>query len=192
MDGLHRDYLTPLIVSLTARDAMEGGRKELLARARAFDPGFEYATTRYSDDGVLQYALLEHAQYNLVLYPGTRCKSDWVNNMSCVPTRFRDGWVHSGFWSAVSESWPSLKRALGRTEGPVVFAGHSRGGACAVLSALRFGNEERLGAVITFAQPRVVCSTLAERILTKRWGERYTRYTCTSGKSQTVHTRESN
>lgn len=182
MDPLQRDYLTPLTLSLTAREAMDGGRKEMLARARAFDNGFKYATTRYNADGVLQYALLEHVSYNLVLYPGTRQTSDWLGNISCTPTRFRDGWVHSGFWNAVSESWPSLKRAIARTKGPVVFSGHSRGGAIAVLAALRFGNLDRLGAVVTFAQPRVVCSTLAEKILNRRWGKQYTRYTCTSGK----------
>lgn len=180
MDQLQRDYLTPLTLALTSRTAMAGGKKELLARARAYDDGFQHVITRYSSDGVLQFALLFHTHYNLVLYPGTRHKSDWLSNCSCAPTRYRDGYVHSGFWHSVDDTWSSLKRALVKTDGPVVFAGHSRGGACAVIAALRW-KDERMGAVITFAQPRVVDASLAERILTKRWGSRYTRYTCTSG-----------
>ena len=74
--------------------------------------------------------------------------------------------------------WEELARELNHLPTlPIVFGGHSRGGACAVITALRVEQQyelRRVAAVITLGQPGCVNLKLARRIR-RDWGRRYVR-----------------
>lgn len=61
------------------------------------------------------------------------------------------GRVHRGFQAAHKSVWPEIVEQLRALPGPVYVAGHSLGGALAILSAQRY----RFAAAYTFGAPRV-------------------------------------
>lgn len=71
-----------------------------------------------------------------------------------------EGWVHRGFFLSMDVLWPAIRHELAELEGDLYIAGHSLGGAIAVLTGRRFldeGERFRLGlrGVYTFGQPMV-------------------------------------
>lgn len=67
--------------------------------------------------------------------------------------------AHKGFWFATSELWKQLKPELDALVAanpalPVVFTGHSKGGAMAQIAAVLFGHAAQTVHVCTFASAR--------------------------------------
>ena len=63
--------------------------------------------------------------------------------------------VHSGFLEALDLIWPDIATLLGTIEKPVLFTGHSLGGALAVLAA----SQGSPAAVYTYGAPKVGTSS---------------------------------
>jgi hypothetical protein len=120
----------------------------------------------------------------MVIFRGTQELLDWWTNAQArlAPMRFtragRDvvvegAFVHRGFQTALQVAWTDILERLGAAAGEgaeqreVVFAGHSLGGALAVLAAMRWQWEKaraaadapcyqgRLAGVYTIGQPRL-------------------------------------
>lgn len=74
---------------------------------------------------------------------------------------FGGGLVHRGFWDGVNLLWPELERLLlQESRRRVIFTGHSKGGAEALIAAARCGRLFKvagrgLPAVVTFGAPLV-------------------------------------
>lgn len=70
-----------------------------------------------------------------------------------------DEWVHRGFFLSLDVLWPELFSRLSELEGDLYVAGHSLGGAMAVLAGRRILDSEleslTLRGVYTFGQPMV-------------------------------------
>jgi hypothetical protein len=68
-----------------------------------------------------------------------------------------DGRVHHGFSSVLRQTWKKVERILEAVEGkPLFLAGHSMGGALAVLTACRLAKVDRPAvATYTFGSPRI-------------------------------------
>lgn len=95
----------------------------------------------------------------IVTFAGTDplLAANWLTNFNLGPS---NGLLHRGFEAALQAVWPQVVTALGeRTmdERAVFFAGHSLGGALAVIAAERAGRElgVQATAVYTFGQPRI-------------------------------------
>ncbi len=88
---------------------------------------------------------------------------DWLNDFYAEPMSVAGipGQVHSGFWDAVDDLWPSILPAVtaavsaGGGTLPLYITGHSKGGALAPLAAMRFAKQTSIAvtAVHTFAGP---------------------------------------
>jgi triacylglycerol lipase len=82
---------------------------------------------------------------------------DWITNFDAVKSADD---LHTGFQDAVETVWPALKPAIANrpaSEQPLVFTGHSLGGALAILAAARALADESSDpatAVYTFGSPR--------------------------------------
>jgi triacylglycerol lipase len=167
-----------------------------LGLARRLHPGF--VAVRVFDEGNAQAAVFEHEQFIAVVFRGTSSDdpgdgSDWGSNlealMELVEILHLKGRVHTGFWRYADMLWedgkdgePGIKTVLGglmaAKKRPIMVAGHSLGGAAAVLGAMRvislFETDEVLSQLVTFGQPRCVGHQLAQR-LTDTLGPRYCR-----------------
>jgi len=83
----------------------------------------------------------------------------WLTDvvMRLVECREYDGRVHSGFSSALRHTWGKVEKLLDEAQDkPLFLAGHSMGGALAVLTACRLAKMGRPpAAVYTFGAPRI-------------------------------------
>lgn len=94
----------------------------------------------------------------IVAFRGTSSIRDWMTDADFI----RVNHVHRGFQRAFDSIAISLLEVLGEYEGkPVIFTGHSLGGAQAVLAAWGFAQHHPGTQVYTFGQPRVGDSVLA-------------------------------
>jgi len=100
--------------------------------------------------------VLEAQRRYVLAFRGSDERADWVRNLQAAKIlwspKYR-GRVHKGFASALRAVWkPALARLREMaSEKPVLFAGHSLGGAMAVLAASRFD----ASWIHTFGQPLV-------------------------------------
>ena len=87
-----------------------------------------------------------------LVFRGTHAHADWLSNLDAllVPAP-RGGLVHKGFSDALDRIWPELSSALETLEGPVIYAGHSLGGALATIAASRRSPH----TLYSFGAPRV-------------------------------------
>lgn len=115
------------------------------------------AERRFFDRRGTQCALVEPRgerppSIALLVFRGTDGPLDWRTNLTLWPTGWEGGGrVHAGFKSALDDVWPELEEALDRLAAPLFYAGHSLGGALAVLAAAR----RPPLAVYTFGAPRI-------------------------------------
>lgn len=97
----------------------------------------------------------------------TRCVVGYVEEIDKIVIAFRGsstlfGLVHSGFKSTCDEIWNahegSIRRLVTQYRGKkIIFTGHSRGGALAVLMAVHAKNADMpVGKIYTFGSPRVM------------------------------------
>ncbi len=101
----------------------------------------------------------------LVVCPGTEPfrLRNWIRNFKLIPDPDTD--VHTGFEQASKELWDQLDSHTKLLEGPALyFAGHSLGGALAVLLARTAKNAGMpVRGVYTFGMPRVGGPKFADR-----------------------------
>lgn len=82
---------------------------------------------------------------------------DWITNFTAVPSA---NGLHTGFENAIATVWPLLKLVMSdgdKADQRLIFAGHSLGGALAMVAAERVLRELGMAstAVYTFGSPRV-------------------------------------
>ena len=113
--------------------------------------------------------VVETKDYILVSYRGTELSNFWevLHDSQLHRRNMRFGknkyLIHSGFITEYEESKESLKKALAQTSfnnKPIIFSGHSLGGALSNIAALDFTTNKtmgdvQIGGVITFGAPRV-------------------------------------
>jgi hypothetical protein len=97
------------------------------------------------------------ADHLYVAFRGTEANPiDWSRNAQFKPTASEFGRIHSGFGSGVEEVWQGVLDAIAEAGRPVVFTGHSLGGALAALAAFRADRAGHpVAAIYTYGQPRV-------------------------------------
>ena len=176
MTSLCNQRTARLIAELSDQELLSGSSRDLLHKAQAdpyYGPGFRHEPhVSRTSSGNVNFALLVHTQIVVVLFPGSsRLIQNWASrtgNFSFRRVRQMDGKVHKGFWRQVASYWSELKSELDQWSTlPVVLGGHSRGGACAVITALRVERDfglNRIQAVITLGQPACVHFKLGRRI----------------------------
>ncbi|MCB1238002.1 MAG: lipase family protein [Verrucomicrobiae bacterium] len=106
--------------------------------------------------------------YWVLGFRGTNKLRQWIMNLTAVPVRLAAGdedcVVHQGFKVLFNRVWPAIEPCLAEIEagpgGPVIYTGHSLGGAFATLAALRRAPD----ALHTFGSPRVGNAVLRDRI----------------------------
>lgn len=172
-------------MALVDNKLLDKGEDTLLSEANRDTVSGKFSRVYVSRgaQGPVQFAVVWNKRYTMVLFPYSRFNiHDWVSdagNITLVKQKFCGDVVHAGFYRKVAAFWPELKHQLDKEpHNPVVFAGHSRGGALAVLSALHLEKDDksahRILCVVTAGQPRVVGRKLARQI-DKGWGSRYYR-----------------
>lgn len=75
-----------------------------------------------------------------VIWRGTNSFIDWVWNLSAGLWRVNKRWVHLGFYLHHRSLFPQVRKKLNPKVKTVVI-GHSLGGSCATISALRLSEE---------------------------------------------------
>ena len=129
----------------------------------------------------------EHEGFVLVTFRGTTTPAEFVSNAVFVPaevseyhntTSDKPSMSHGGILSAhriVRSEVHQLMLDANALHKPVIFAGHSRGGALSTLQAAYFASQGgNISAIYTFAQPRSSNSSLRES-LENTFGDRYYR-----------------
>ena len=111
----------------------------------------------------------------VVAFAGTdpAALANWVTNLN-LGARTRD--VHRGFEDSIGTVWDDISSALtpAAVARPLFIAGHSLGGALAVIAAERLRRELKIeaAAVYTFGAPRVGSSAFAQSYNASGLGER--------------------
>jgi hypothetical protein len=98
-----------------------------------------------------------------IMFPGTDGAQDWITDLRIAKWPWIAGMVHAGFRAATYSVWAQIQDALPeqhqlRPIESIVIAGHSLGGALAMLCAHLIAKEMpglNIQAVYTFGQPRV-------------------------------------
>lgn len=100
----------------------------------------------------------------IIAFPGTASRTDVITDLRAAKLPFQVaglsgpiafGRVHAGFRSAFTSIIDLLRGAVPFAK-PLVFCGHSLGGALAMLAAYHYACAgARVRAVVTFGQPRV-------------------------------------
>lgn len=107
--------------------------------------------------GDLLIRKIETESHLLYAIPGTDEPGDWLVNLA---VSLNDSGAHSGFDSLanrVSAGIANTVRACKKKGKKIIFAGHSLGGAVAVLAATQSAYQFPIDEVVTFGAPRV-CS----------------------------------
>ncbi len=123
--------------------------------------GFDHVTVWLDPLWSVKIHVASHPDFNIVAIRGTTTPVDYVGNALFQPVTERSdfpGAVHQGFWLAFKNTQWKLQRLLENLDKnkPVIFTGHSRGGALAMLHALQWSQMGgQVAALATYAQPRV-------------------------------------
>jgi hypothetical protein len=98
------------------------------------------------------------ASATLVVFRGTRDLRNWLTDLDCAKTAYwihgRETRIHRGFWHA----WQSVREEVAAIvqQRRVTLAGHSLGGALAMLAGIDLVQSGvEVAGVYTFGQPRV-------------------------------------
>jgi len=148
-------WLAELCRLLYRRDADESPRARPPGRG-AFLERVGLREVRAFDPGAVRCALFGPAdrtrgRFAALVFRGTLGWPDIRADAEAVPVRWeRGGRVHRGFRRVLDRVWGEVERALGDVEGPVLYAGHSLGGALAAMAASRRAPD----GLYTFGAPR--------------------------------------
>jgi triacylglycerol lipase len=108
----------------------------------------------------LSFIILHDATTIFIAFTGTDDLKDWAVNLDGRPQKIEWGCVHTGFNQAAESLWSDLERMIqeARINNPAIWlAGHSLGGALAVISAVKlaFSDIGSPTGIVTFGQPAV-------------------------------------
>ncbi|HBY63420.1 MAG TPA: hypothetical protein DEH78_26650, partial [Solibacterales bacterium] len=122
--------------------------------------GFGAAAVAGFDVSGVSGFVASDAAFVLLVFTGTNSLEDWGINLKARPVADAAGLpgkVHRGFAAALDKVWASeVKPKLGGPR-PLWVAGHSLGGALAVLAAARWAivDGQPVQGLYTYGQPRV-------------------------------------
>ena len=111
----------------------------------------------YRDEGGTCCSLIEGAgsaadPFDVLVFRGTQGLRNFLTDFQPFPkTWTMGGKVHRGFGRALDKVWDALELVLADRKRPVLFTGHSLGGALATLAASRHAPT----ALYSFGSPRV-------------------------------------
>lgn len=108
----------------------------------------------------LAFVVLHDSASIFIAFRGTDDLKDWLVNVDVHPRKAEWGYVHAGFDKAADLLWTEIERVIRETrisDPTIWFAGHSLGGALALISAMKLFNSDITSSisVITFGQPSV-------------------------------------
>jgi hypothetical protein len=109
------------------------------------------------------------ANYNLVVFRGTKVPQDWMEDIYCTPVRFdwifesapAIGEIHAGFGHTLADGLSQIISGVTPRDQtkPLLITGHSLGGALAALAGACFTvmppGIRPVSAIYTFGQPRI-------------------------------------
>jgi triacylglycerol lipase len=130
----------------------------------AREVGFE--TSTFFDSGNVQGFWCIGQESALLVFRGTSNPGQWLRDVRFLPTPSSWGHVHIGFRDGVAAVEASLTAfdAVARSAPHVWVAGHSLGGALAVIASARLKIKTGVSALIhTYGQPAVGLNDFAER-----------------------------
>ncbi|MBV9274479.1 MAG: lipase family protein [Verrucomicrobia bacterium] len=125
------------------------------------------------------------ANYNLLVFRGTKVPQDWMEDLYCTPARFEWlfapapplGEIHAGFGHTLADGLSEIISSLAPRDQtkPLLVTGHSLGGALAALVGACFVAMSTavrpVSGIYTFGQPRIglhdFCNTYG-RLLGKK------------------------
>lgn len=115
-----------------------------------------------------------------IVFRGSDNLDDWQVNFSSKAVRQEllgaKCHVHQGFWQSSFELWPQVQDALRDFSGKICLAGHSLGGAKALLTACLLEDAGvSVDSVLSFGAPRAADAELAAR-LNQRFEDRFLRF----------------
>lgn len=127
-----------------------------------------FAELQFWDLGGAQCGLFERPEAFALCFRGTAGLRHWLFNLEAVPARWAGAgsggvFVHAGFLRAFQGTWPAVAAALAAAASsqpakPVLYCGHSLGGALAALAAAA----KPPAATYTFGAPRVGNAAFAD------------------------------
>jgi hypothetical protein len=130
----------------------------------AHTAGFE--KSKSFDSGNVQGFWCAGQKSALLVFRGTSNPGQWLRDVRFLPATFEWGHVHIGFRDGVAAVETSLATfdAVARSVPHVWVAGHSLGGALAVIAAARLKMKTGVSALIhTYGQPAVGLNDFSER-----------------------------
>ncbi len=131
-------------------------RNEILADAQLEE--IKVITSKSNRCAILR-STREDNPFHIVVFRGTADIRNWITNISVTTTKVPGyGKVHQGFWSAVNTLSDAMETELAAVDTPIYYAGHSLGGALAILMSIK----KMPCAVYTLGSPRVGNGDFAE------------------------------
>jgi len=143
-----------------AADLAYAARTKVLPTLSAW--GFEQA--HFVNVGDTEGFICANKSCALLLFRGTQATriNDWFTDLECRQVDGPRGKIHRGFAKALDPTWPEISRWLAQhaADVPLYIAGHSLGGALAVLAAAKRrlparGSAWPVQGLYTYGQPRV-------------------------------------